>query len=103
MIPDRTFTRTGVPSLRLKTPKYGKNAPSYAATAWIRSEPIIHTEPEVIERADEAERHHDQQRVRCAAVDAVEVSVTASMKPPMPVTLLAGQHEEDAEDRDRRT
>ena len=46
-IPDMTFTRTGVPSLRLNTPKYGKNAPSYAATAWIRSEPIIQTAPEV--------------------------------------------------------
>ncbi len=48
VIPDITFTRTGVESLRLKTPKYGKNAPSYEATAWIRSEPIIQTAPEVI-------------------------------------------------------
>jgi amino acid transporter len=38
---------TGVPSLRLKTPKNLKNAPSYAATAWMRSEPIIHTAPDV--------------------------------------------------------
>src|SRR5438876_2779718 len=31
--PERTFTRTGVPKRLLKTPKNGKNAPSYAATA----------------------------------------------------------------------
>ena len=46
-IPDMTLTRTGVPSCRLKTPNHGKNAPSYAATAWMRSEPIIQTAPEV--------------------------------------------------------
>ena len=45
--PDITLTRTGVPSRRLKTPNHGMNAPSYAATAWIRSEPIIQTAPEV--------------------------------------------------------
>src|SRR5205085_3948018 len=45
--PERTFTRTGVPNRRLKIPKNGANAPSYAATAWIRSDPIIHTAPEV--------------------------------------------------------
>src|SRR5690242_11283014 len=28
-IPDMTFTRTGVPSFLLNTPKNGKNAPSY--------------------------------------------------------------------------
>ena len=28
VIPDMTLTRTGVPSFLLKTPKYGKNAPS---------------------------------------------------------------------------
>ena len=47
-IPDSVFTRTGVPSLRLNTPKNPGKAPSYAATAWIRSEPIIQTAPEVI-------------------------------------------------------
>ena len=46
-MPESTLTRTGVPSFLLNTPKNGKNAPSYAATAWIRSEPIIHTAPEV--------------------------------------------------------
>ena len=46
-IPDMTFTRTGVPSFLLNTPKNGKNAPSYDATAWMRSEPIIHTAPDV--------------------------------------------------------
>ena len=43
-----TLTRTGVPKVRLKTPKKPGNAPSNAATAWIRSEPIIQTAPEVI-------------------------------------------------------
>ena len=47
VIPDITFTRTGVPSMALNTPKYPGAAPSYDATAWIRSDPIIHTAPEV--------------------------------------------------------
>ena len=46
-MPDIVFTRTGVPNVRLKTPKNPGKAPSYAATARIRSEPIIHTAPEV--------------------------------------------------------
>src|SRR6266478_6053738 len=46
-IPDNTFTRTGVPNRLLKPPKKRQNAPSYAATAWTRSEPIIQTAPDV--------------------------------------------------------
>lgn len=42
-----TLTRTGVPSRLLKIPKNGHQAPSYDATACTRSEPIIHTAPEV--------------------------------------------------------
>src|ERR1700760_1791861 len=46
-MPESMLTRTGVPSCLLNTPKNGKNEPSYAATAWIRSELIIQTAPEV--------------------------------------------------------
>jgi hypothetical protein len=46
-IPDRTFTRTGVPKLALNFPKKPGKPPSYAATARMRSEPIIHTTPDV--------------------------------------------------------
>ena len=46
-IPDIVFTRTGVPSFALNFPKNFGKAPSYAATARMRSEPIIHTAPEV--------------------------------------------------------
>src|SRR5438045_3611912 len=45
--PERTFTRIGVPNLLLNTPNQGQKAPSYAAAACTRSDPIIHTLPEV--------------------------------------------------------
>lgn len=46
--PDNRFARSGVPSRSLKTQKYGKNAPSAAATASVRSPLIIQAEPELI-------------------------------------------------------
>ena len=45
--PDITFTRTGVPRRWLKTPNHGNQPPSADAIACTRSEPIIHTAPEV--------------------------------------------------------
>ena len=102
-MPERRLTRTGVPSFLLKTPKYGKNAPSYEATAWIRSAPIIHTAPDVIEGEDEAERHHDQQHVRGAAVDAVKPQLDRVDEPAETGDLARREHEHDPEDRDRRT
>ena len=96
---DITLTRTGVPSLRLNTPNQPQNAPSYAATACTRSEPIIHTAPDVIEAADEAERHQDQQRVRSAAVDREHLGDRVD-EAADPGHLVERQHEQDAEDRD---
>ncbi len=98
-MPDMTLTRTGVPSLRLNTPKNLKNAPSYDATAWMRSEPIIHTAPDVTSAP--MKQSVMTMSSACAAPPYTpwNVSVTASMKPPIDVTLLRGQHEQDAEDR----
>src|SRR4051794_15559520 len=88
--PDMTLTRTGVPSFLLNTPKNGKNEPSYDATAWMRSEPIIQTAPEVTS----APMKHRVITIRrpCAAPPYApwNVSDTASMKPPIEVTALAG-------------
>ena len=55
------------------------------------------------ERADEAERHHDEQRMRGAAVDAVERQRDRVDEAADPCHLARRQHEQDAEDRNRRT
>src|SRR6478609_4600949 len=88
-IPDMTLTRTGVPNRLLKTPNQGKNAPSYAATAWIRSEPIIQTAPEVTS----VPMKQIVMKISnpCAAPPyTLNTVVTASMNPPMPVIAFAG-------------
>src|SRR5437762_1978726 len=89
--PDITLTRTGVPSCLLKIPKNGKKAPSYDATAWIRSEPIIQTAPEVTR----VPTKHSVIKIRktCAAPPYTpwNVTLTASRKPPSPETFDLGK------------
>src|SRR3954470_17855286 len=90
VIPESTLTRTGVPSLLLKTPKNGKKAPSYAATAWMRSDPIIHTAPDVTIAAMKQSVMITSSACAAPPYTPLNVSVTASMKPPMPVTFESG-------------
>ena len=87
--PDITFTRTGVPSLALKTPNQPANAPSYAATAWMRSEPIIQTAPDV-RSAKMNPSAITSARKFWAPPYTLNVVCTASRKPPMPEIWLVG-------------
>ena len=73
----------------MNTPKNPGNAPSYAATAWIRSEPIIQTAPEVISVKMNPSAITSKSTSE-APPYTVKTCWIASMKPPIPEIALVG-------------
>jgi len=70
--PERTFTRTGVPSFRLRATEPRRER---TVVGGDREDPVGADHPDRAggeQGADEAKRHHHEQRMSGAAVDAVE-------------------------------
>ena len=87
--PERKLTLTGVPSFAEKRPRMRGPAPSYEATAWLRSEPISHVQ--ALETRARTKPNAAIFVITLAAPpQTLKTAATAVMKPSTPVISSLG-------------